>query len=192
MRASLLIMLSLTVLGGCSSSSAFRYHTEPTPLEPGVSQYRLQSVEINLDDGPEGAPLSRYASESELQALFRKQLREQLAMQQVLAREDEEGESIYDLAVTIDYNRRFKWLIGWSLMKPAANHELLVSRDGKKLASHRLGGYTTDHGLVGNTLRQVRILFFLTGPEDERRDVRALSEALADRVAEFGKRDTDS
>ena len=191
-RISVVVLLALTVLSGCSSTSAFRYYTEPTPLEPGASRYRLQSVEVDLHEGDWAPTSSEYPSESELEDELRQRLREQLATHQVLARGDEDNEAVYDLAVSIDYTRRFKWLIGFSLTSPALGHEVVVSRDDQKLATHRRGGYTTDYGFTGNTLRQLKTLFFLTGPEDERRDIRTLSRALAARVAEFGKREDDS
>ncbi|TBW44117.1 hypothetical protein EZI54_23850 [Marinobacter halodurans] len=50
MKSKTILFSMLLVLSGCASSP-YTYYVKPTPIEKGVTKYKLESVHVNLREG---------------------------------------------------------------------------------------------------------------------------------------------
>lgn len=172
------------VLAGCATTP-YEYHVEPTPIEKGVTTYRLQSLDVDLQNGRNERPVrGPHVTEDVLNEQFREDIRTHLADRGLLASEGDEN--VVALDIDIHYQRRFVWTTS-ALVRPWISHEVEIKRDGKVLASTTSRTYTTSYHLFKDAFREIGILFLMSGPEDEREDVALVSEVLVRDLAELGE-----
>ncbi|MEZ8826513.1 hypothetical protein AB6E04_19325 [Vibrio amylolyticus] len=178
----ILSILSVLLVSACSSSP-YTYHVEPTPLKKQETKYSIAEVNVNLTQGYNGdASLEKFATQAEVQELFRKTLESNLNDAGVLARDDE---TEVNLVIDIDYVRTFNHG-GESLNKPEVSHNVTIISGSEKLASFSQGKYTTKYGYLKDLAVNMEITAFSWDEEDEPQDIELISKLIAQDILNVG------
>ncbi|GAB6261031.1 hypothetical protein L4174_022380 [Photobacterium sp. CCB-ST2H9] len=174
----------VAILAGCSSSP-YQYYEESTSIEKGITKYQLNDVNLKLTLGHGAIPGdTTFASESKLKEEFYAALLEEMNKQGVLSNNNDKD--AIQASISIQYQRNFNYG-GKALNKPAVSHEVVVQRNGKRLASFQESGYTTKYAYFEDAAVSLEIASFQWGAEDEPRDIQMISKLIIEELSELGK-----
>ncbi|WP_295893732.1 hypothetical protein [uncultured Vibrio sp.] len=148
------------------------------------TKYSLAEVNVNLSLGHGGdASSEQFATQAEVQEMFRKTLESDLKDEGILA---SESEGRVDLIIDIDYVRTFNHG-GESLNKPQVSHNVTILSGSEKLASFSQGQYTTKYGYLEDIAVNMEITAFSWDEEDEPKDIGLVSKLIVKDITNVGK-----
>ncbi len=180
----LLMTLVIVSIWGCASSPE-QYHVEPTPLKKGESKYTIDNIAVNLTLGHgaiEGD--DSFASQEQLQQQFYNYIKQSMKDKDIFVTDKHNSDA--DVTVNIQYLRNFN-RGGKSLNKPEISHQIVVSKNGEKLASTSHESYTTKYSYLKDIAVNAEISMFSWDAEDEPKDVKLVSELIVEDIFNLGK-----
>ncbi len=185
MKYKLSLLVGALWLAGCAGSTPYTYYVQPTPLVAEQSTYALGKVTVHLSLGDGAIEGDRtFASEQELQQEFNQYLQHYLKQSGYLAKNVASADAVID--VDIGFKRTFN-MGGHSLNKPEVTHNVVLSKDGTKLASFQNGPYLTKYAYLEDLSVDLEIASFNWDAEDEPRDVDLVSKLLVDEIVQIGE-----
>ena len=168
----ILAAISIMLLAGCSSK--FQYEDGKPVAGPDGYRFSVGDVEMNLTSKkqPDG-----YATEKELERIFRTELKNHLQEKGIYS---DEGLSVN---VVVDYERRFSY--GDSLAKPHFSYDVDIYSEGRKVASRGIGKVTTSFGYFSDAAVNAQVATGAWDNEDEPRDISMMAKSVVNDLEEF-------
>lgn len=176
----------ITLLSACSSSP-YKYHVNPTPIEKGKSSFVLGQVSVSLTPSIEeiekkSGAKTQLVNAKQMEEMFKHSINKNLKELGLL----NDKKPSYIINIKINYKRTFNYG-GKALNKPQISHSIEILDEDQKLVSFGKGKYTTKYAYFEDAAVNIEIASFNWDHEDEPRDIELISELIADDIAGVGK-----
>lgn len=168
----ILTTIAVMLIAGCSSK--FQYEDGKPVAGPDGYHFSVGDVEMNLTSKkqPDG-----YATEEELERIFRTELKTHLQEKGIYA------EGSLSVNVVVDYERRFSF--GDSLAKPHFSYDMEIYSEGRKVASRGIGKVTTSFGYFSDAAVNAQVATGAWDNEDEPEDISMMAKSVANDLEKF-------
>ncbi len=183
----LLILTSIFTIASCSSNQKYFSYTNPTNVIPEQSKVSIRNVNVHLTEKKLGGGYSNtYPNQEKLGVIFKELATERLKNNGIYSAANKD---VFEFDVDVNYVRAF---MVFTSDKYAGSrmegYKITVYKDGKLIASRQdKNKYSVQSGLLGNLQKIGKTLSMSAGADDEKKEIAAFANAIADDLTMLGK-----